>query len=121
MKARTDRALLLEVLRRRIVARIDRVLEKLVLLIGPELADVGIGLDHRVDVTAVLLLHLADIDVADRIAELVEPQRAAQGVRHLRLPERLYECVLVLGLAADRLERVVEYLAADIGLRGVRS
>src|SRR6266508_5542611 len=82
--------LLLEVLRRRVVARIDRVLQELVLLIGPELADVGIGLDHRVDVAPVLLLDLAEVDVADHVAEFVEPHRAAQGVRHLRLPERLY-------------------------------
>src|SRR4029450_10355648 len=64
--------LLLEVLRRRVVARIDRILQELVLLIGPELAHIGIGLDHRVDVTPVLLLDLADIDVADDVAEVVE-------------------------------------------------
>src|SRR6266508_3835341 len=111
--------LLLEVLRRRVVARIDRILQELVLLIGPELAHVGIGLDHRVDVTPVLLLDLADIDVADDVAEFVEPHRAAQGVRHLRLPERLYERVFVLGLAVDCLERLLEHLAAEIGLRGI--
>src|SRR5262249_44071017 len=114
-----DRGLLLEILCRRVVARINRGLQELVLLIGPELADVGIGLDHRVDVSPVLLLDLADVDVADHVAELVEPHRAAQGVRHLRLPERLYESFFVPGLAADRLERVVEHLAAKIGLRGI--
>src|SRR3954471_14291978 len=98
---------LLEILGRRVVARINRVLEELVLLVGPELADVGIGLDHGVDVLAVLLLDLADIDVADDVAELVEPHRAAQGVRHFRLPQRLHEGLLVLGLAVDRLERVL--------------
>src|SRR6516165_4121546 len=83
--------LLLEILGRRVVARIDRILEEFVLLIGPELADVGIGLDYRVDVAPVLLLDLADVEVADHVAELVEPHRAAQGVRHLRLLERFYE------------------------------
>src|SRR6266851_1982883 len=107
---RGDSRLLLEILGRRVIARIDRVLEEFVLLVGPELADVGIGLDHRVDVSPVLLLDLA---------ELVEPHRAAQGVRNLRLPERLHERFFVLGLAADRLERVVEDLAAEIGLGGI--
>src|SRR5262249_29636671 len=50
-----SRDLLLEVLCRRVVARIDRVLQEFVLVVGPELADVGIGLDHRVDVAPVLL------------------------------------------------------------------
>src|SRR5260221_4090097 len=116
---RGDSRVLLEILGRRVVARIDRVLEEFVLLVGPELADVGIGLDHRVDVSPVLLLDLAEVDVADHVAELVEPHRAAQGVRNLRLPERLHEGFFVLGLAADRLERVVEDLAAEIGLGGL--
>src|SRR4051812_5776377 len=58
---------LLEILRRRVVARINRVLQELVLLVGPELADVGIGLDDSVHVLAVLLLDLADVDVADDV------------------------------------------------------
>src|SRR3954453_20961074 len=95
---------LLEILGRRIVARINRVLQELVLLVGPELADVGISLDHSVDVLAVLLFDLADVDVADDIAKLVEPHRAAQGVGHFRLPQRLHEGVLVLDLAVDCLE-----------------
>src|SRR5713101_6387684 len=107
---------LLQILRRRGVARIDRILQELVLLVGPELADVGIGLDDGVDVFAALLLHLADIAVADHVAELVEPYRAAQRVRHFRVLERLDEDVLVLSLAADRLERMLQDLAAEIGL-----
>src|SRR5436305_7727414 len=38
------RELRLQVFRRRIVARVDRILQKLGLAVGPELADVGIGL-----------------------------------------------------------------------------
>src|ERR1700682_1357510 len=45
----------LQILRRRVVARIDRVLQELVLIVGPELAHVWIGLDHGVDVLAALL------------------------------------------------------------------
>src|SRR5262249_50724442 len=83
-----NRGLLLEVLCRRVVARIDRILQEFVLVVGPELADVGIGLDHRVDVAAILLLDLAYVDVADHVAELVEAHRSAQGVRHFRLSQR---------------------------------
>src|SRR3954469_13004618 len=39
---------LLQVLRRREVPRVHRVLQELLGLVGPELADVGIGMDHRV-------------------------------------------------------------------------
>src|SRR5713226_4177968 len=40
---------LLEIFRRRIVSRVDRIGEKRFLVVGPELTDAGIGLDHRVD------------------------------------------------------------------------
>src|SRR5258708_37950509 len=60
----------LEIFCRRIVARIDRVLQERCLVIGPELGDIGIGLDHGIDQPAVAARHLADIDVADRVAEI---------------------------------------------------
>src|SRR5262249_50041424 len=59
------------------LAIVDRMLEELARVIGPELADVGIGLDHGVDELAALLLHLADVDVADHVAVLVEAHRPA--------------------------------------------
>src|SRR5581483_11394052 len=62
----------LEVLRRRPVARVHRVLQELVGVVGPELAHVRIGLDHRVDQPPLLARHLADVDVADDVAVLVE-------------------------------------------------
>src|ERR1043165_9704540 len=71
----------LQYLRRRVVARIDRVLEELVISVGPELAHVRIGLHDRVDVLAALLLDLADVDVADHVAELVEADRAADRIQ----------------------------------------
>src|ERR1700750_155978 len=46
-------------LQRRIVARIDRLREELLLIIGPELTDVVIGLDRLVDELAVLFVHPA--------------------------------------------------------------
>src|SRR5579859_249843 len=46
--------LLLEVLRRRPVARVDRVLQEFVGLVFPELADVRIGVNHGVHQATVL-------------------------------------------------------------------
>src|ERR1700680_539419 len=51
-----------EIFCRRIVARIDRVLQERCLVIGPELGDVRIGLDHGIDQPAVAARHFADID-----------------------------------------------------------
>ncbi len=48
--------MLLEVLRGRVVARIHRVREELLRFVGPELADVRIGVDHRVHQPAFLAL-----------------------------------------------------------------
>src|ERR1700749_3703338 len=70
----------LQILGRRIVARIDRVLQEFSLVIGPELADVWIALDDGVDQAAVASRHLSDIDVADHIAEFVELDEPAYCV-----------------------------------------
>src|SRR5215468_8213210 len=64
--------LLLQVLCRRIVARIYRIFQELRLVVGPELRDVGIGLDHGIDQATVRLRDLANVDVSDHIAEFVE-------------------------------------------------
>src|SRR5665811_2455063 len=74
------RSLLLEVLRRRIVPRINRVCQERLLLVSPELAHVRIPLDGRVDELAILLLALADVDRTDDIAALIELQRSARGL-----------------------------------------
>src|SRR5919206_2450618 len=55
--------LLFQVLRRRPVARIHRVLQELLGLVLPELADVRVGMDHPVNEALVLALDLADVDV----------------------------------------------------------
>src|SRR5713226_6373817 len=70
----------LQVLCRRVVARIDRVLQECGLVIGPELTDIRIGLDYGIDQPAVFSCHLADIAVADRIAEFVDFDRTAHRV-----------------------------------------
>src|SRR3954470_15755873 len=87
--------LLLEVFRRREVARIHRVLQELLRLVRPELAHVRIGVDHRVDEPAFLARHLADVHVADHVAVLVELHRPAAGVEVARA-HRLHERLLVL-------------------------
>src|SRR6202158_958136 len=50
----TEAELLLQILCRRIVARIDRVLQECGLVIGPELTDIRIGLDDGIDQPGVL-------------------------------------------------------------------
>src|SRR4030081_3160150 len=80
----------LQVLRRREVARVHRVLEELLRLVGPEIAHVRTGGDRAVHQPPVLALHLADVDVADDVAVLVEGDRAARGV-HLEAAHRLHE------------------------------
>src|SRR5947209_3001116 len=62
------------------LAIVDGLLEKFLRIIGPELAHIRIGLDHGVDELAVLLLDLADVDVADHVAVFVEAHRATAGV-----------------------------------------
>src|ERR1700704_3013236 len=62
----------LQVFRRREVARVHRILQELLRLVGPELAHVRIGVDHPVHQPAVLALDLADVDVADHVAVAVE-------------------------------------------------
>src|SRR5207247_2882313 len=68
----------LQVLRRREVARVHRVLQELLRVIRPELAHIGIGVDHAVQQASVLALHLADVDVAEDVALRVDPDMAAR-------------------------------------------
>src|SRR6202042_2563622 len=70
----------LQILGRRIIARVDRVLQEFVLVVGPELADIRIGFDHGIDETPVRTRYLADVDVADDIAELVELDGTADRI-----------------------------------------
>src|ERR1700704_2447349 len=52
------------------VAVVGRGLEILVLLVGPELRDVRIGVDHCVLELAPHALHLANVDVLDGVVQL---------------------------------------------------
>src|SRR5689334_8662952 len=67
----------LEILRRRPVARVDRILEEVPLLVGPELAHVQVGVDDAVHQPALLALDLADVHVPDDVAEVIEVHRSA--------------------------------------------
>src|SRR5947208_16937722 len=55
----------LQVLRRREVARVHRVLQELLRVIRPELAHVRVSVDHAVHQAPVLAPHLPTVDVAD--------------------------------------------------------
>src|SRR4051812_22735202 len=111
---------LFQVLRGREIPRIDRVLEKLLGFVGPELADVRVGVDHAVHQAPFLALDLADVHVADHVAVLVEGDRPANGVG-FRRPQGLHERVLVLDIALDRAERRFQHCAFDVGRRGVEA
>src|SRR5215471_11901954 len=56
----------------RIVARVGGTLEELLGLVGPELRDRRVRMDHRVHELATGLLHADDVDVLGGIAVLVE-------------------------------------------------
>src|SRR5215472_3335873 len=85
-------------LQRRIVARVDRLREKPLLVVGPELADLWIRLDGRVDEPVALPLAASDIEVADHIAEVVEAERPARGIGERHAPQGLDELFAVVRL-----------------------
>src|SRR5712691_3653851 len=103
------------------LAVVDRVLQELVGIVGPELADVRIGLDHGVDELAALLLDLADVDVADHVAVLVEAHGAACGLDLVAPAQRRHQRGLVLDLGTDLGERGLEHRAVGVGRRGVEA
>src|SRR5207247_7140914 len=87
---------------RRIVARVHRLRQEPLLVVGPELADLGIRLDRCVDELVALLFASPDVEAPDHVAEAVERERpagrvgerhSAQGARQrfivVRLPARL--------------------------------
>src|SRR5215467_3353211 len=74
----TDEQLpLFQMLRRRIVAPVDFFRQEALLVIGPELADIRVGLDNGIDELSAFALALADEDIADNVAIAVETHRAA--------------------------------------------
>src|SRR3990172_5177408 len=110
----------LAVLARRDVPAVHGVLHVLVGLVVPELRDIGVGLQHGIPELAVDLLHLADVDVLDRVAVAVELDRPPRRVRDLDLAERGEELLAVLEIAVDGLGGLVDPAAGRVaGLRVV--
>src|SRR5580704_5582216 len=97
-----------------VVAVVDGQLQELLGLVGPELRDRGVGLDHRVLQLAVLPLDPAHVDVLDRVAPLVELHRSARGVRDLDLAEGGEELLAILDVAAHELGRLADPAGAGV-------
>src|SRR5262245_38024838 len=87
-------------LQRRIVPRVHGLRQEPLLVVRPELADLGIGLDGRVDELAALHLHAADVEAPDDVAQVIEAERSPRSVGERHGAQRLHEAVAVLGLAA---------------------
>src|SRR6202040_2629208 len=87
----------------RIIARIDRMRQILLLRPIPELADVLVGLDGLVPdlepVFGALSADLADVEVADDVAEMVELERPARRVGETDRSQRRHEFLFVIGVA----------------------
>src|SRR5262249_12339333 len=103
---------------RRIIARVDRVREKLLFGPGPELADVLVGLDRLVpELEAVfgpLGADTTDVDGTDDVAEMIELDRSARGIAKIDRSPRVHELLLIVALAVDRLERGIDHLAIHV-------
>src|ERR1700693_6038184 len=95
------------------VAIVDRLSEKLLLAVGPELTYGRIGLDHRVPELVLvvaehlLLFDLLDVDVLDRVAHVVHAHRTARRVELDGLHD-LDERLGAGPFAAGLLHRLVE-------------
>src|SRR3989442_8759174 len=70
------------------VARVHRILQIIVRLVGPELRHVGERVDDRVLQTVAHLLDLAYVNVLDRVAEVVEANRPPRRVGQVGLAKR---------------------------------
>src|SRR5215471_20413306 len=106
-------------LHRRIVARVDRLGEEPLLVVGPELAHILVGLDRRVDELVALSLAAPDVEGADDVAQVVEVERTARRIGERDGAQRLDERIAVVGLAARLLEPGLGDHAVDVDARGV--
>src|SRR5581483_12068616 len=106
--------LILEVLRRRIVACVHGVGQERFLLVSPELADAGIGLDDRVDELTTLPLAAADEDIADDVAVLVELDWAPRSVGERYFVQGLGERLSVVRFLAQGQHGCLQTLAGYV-------
>ena len=99
--------------------RKDRLLE-LLRVVVPELADVRIALDRRIDELAGFLLDLANVDREGEIAVVVELDRPARRVGERDALDRGGQLVGV-GVAAGGRERRLQDLAVDVKRRSIEA
>src|SRR6185312_4942451 len=99
---------------RRKVARIDRLLQELLLVISPELTHVVIGLDSFVDELAVRLFEMADEDVANHIPQMIELDRAARRISQRDRFHGGHKGGLVIRLPAGLLQACLDHHAIHI-------
>src|SRR4030095_6873284 len=108
-------------LHRRVVARVHRLRQEPLLVVCPELADLGIGLDRGVDAAVPLPLAPPDIEGAHDVAEPVEREGAAGRVGEGDAPHGLIEGLPVVRLATCLLQRRLRDLAVDVEAGGVEA
>src|SRR5262245_48696560 len=121
LSAAAGSAMASAVLAGREVAIVDGLLEELFRLVLPELRHVGKDVDHRVPQLPVLLLDLADVDVLDGVAVVVELDGAPRRVGDRDFPESGKEFFAVLHFAPHGLGRLVDPASGRVaGLRVVR-
>src|SRR5438445_12058556 len=104
---------------RRVVARVPRRGEELRRVEAPELRHLGEGGDDRVHQAAVPALDLAHVDVEDRLAVLVDADRADRAALQPYFVQGAHEGRLVLEAALDRVEGRLEVHAGDLSPGGV--
>src|SRR5262245_41751698 len=98
----------------RIVARVDGLRQEPLLVVRPELADVRIGLDRRVDELVALALTASDVDVAHDVAEAVEAERPERTVGERDRSQGLAEGLAVVRLPARLLEGGLGHHTVDV-------
>src|SRR6267378_5873542 len=108
----------LQILGGRPIARIHRILQELLRLVGPELAHVRVGMDDAVHEAPVLTFDLADVNAADHVSVFVECNRPPGGF-DLDAAHRLHESRLVLDVSLDRVQGTFEHRGLDVGRCGV--
>src|SRR5262245_28480167 len=100
MKDQTRASALFEEFAWREVARKYRLLNELLRIECPELADLRIGLDNSIGELSVYARHLANVNVKNGGAVFVKPHRTDWAVRETDILHRLEEGRGVVGLSS---------------------
>src|SRR5436309_66992 len=94
---------------RRKVPAVDRLLEEFLRVVLPELGDGRHRHDDGVlELAVAVALHLADVDVLDRIVVAVELHGAARRIAELHLAQHGQQLLAILHGAAQGLDRLVD-------------